>query len=441
MKLRPLFVFFFFLSLVLVCVYGATGYGAPSAERPNIVFIFTDDQRPDTICALGNPQIKTPHIDAIAQQSFNFRNAYCAGSTKGAVCLPSRTMVLSGLSLFHLPGRKANAPNFARSLGEAGYETYHHGKRGNSPHDLQAHFAHDRYLKNDDKERTSGEPGREITDAAISFLTKRQNAGDAKPLFMYLAYANPHDPCVADKKWRDMYDPAQISLPANFLPQHPFDNGELKVRDETLLPWPRKPQAVKRHLRDYYAVITALDDQIGRLLSTLDELKMRGKTIIIFSSDHGLAVGSHGLMGKQNLYEHSMKAPLMFAGPGIAPGQSDALVYLHDIYPTVCALAGVPDPPGIDGRSLLPIMQGKEKQVRDTVFLAYRDVQRAVRSGPWKLIYYPKINKFQLFNLSDDPDEITNLAEEPAQADRLKQMQTMLKEQQRLNDDPLTRRL
>ena len=426
------------LLLLLCCLTCALNCAsaALAVEHPNVLFIFTDDQRADAIGALGNPQVKTPNIDQIARRGFVFQNAYCAGATQGAVCMPSRTMMLSGRSLFHLSRLTADSPDFARSMGAAGYETYHHGKSGNSPHKLQAHFAHDKYLKNDDKERVSGQPGKEITDAAIAFLTKRAAAGGDKPVFMYLAYANPHDPCVADQKWLDMYDEAQIELPANYLPQHPFDNGELQVRDETLLPWPRTPQALQRHLRSYYAVTTALDFQIGRLLKTLDELKLRDDTIIVFSSDHGLAVGSHGLMGKQNLYEHSMKAPLIFAGPGIPQGKSDALVYLYDIYPTVCNLTGVPLPPGIDGRSLVPIILGKEQGVRDTVFLAYRDVQRAVRRGSWKLIDYPKIGKTQLFNLRVDPAEIKSLAADPAQAERLKEMTALLVEQQRQNDDP-----
>lgn len=424
---------------ILLMLFGNAST-ALAAEHPNILFIFTDDQRPDAIGSLGNSQIKTPNIDQLAERGFVFRNAYCAGSTMGAVCLPSRTMMLSGLSLFHLPRLKPESPDFARSLAAAGYETYHHGKWGNSPHKLQAHFEHNKYLKDDEKERRSGQPGKEITDAAFAFLNKRPSKGETKPLFMYLAFANPHDPCVADKKWLDMYDAEQMRLPANFLPQHPFDNGELKVRDETLLPWPRTPQALRRHLRDYYAVTTALDFQIGRLLKTLDDLKLRDNTLIVFSSDHGLALGSHGLMGKQNLYEHSMKAPLIFAGPGIPQGKSDALVYLHDIYPTVCELAGAPIPQGIDGRSLVPIIQGKQQQVRDTTFLAYRDVQRAVRRGPWKLIHYPKIDKYQLFNVNDDPAEMKNLAEAPAEAERLKEMKALLIEQQRQNDDPLAKK-
>src|SRR5207249_234741 len=143
---------------------------------------------------------------------------------------------------------------------------------------------------------------------------------------------------------------------------------------------------------------------------------------IIFSSDHGLAIGSHGLMGKQNLYEHSMKAPLVFSGPGIRPGRSDALVYLLDIYPTVCELVGAPVPDGLDGRSLAPVIAGRTPDVRDSLFLAYRDLQRAVRDERWKLIRYPQINLSQLFDLREDPDERHDLAGDPAQQARIEQM-------------------
>jgi arylsulfatase A-like enzyme len=413
---------------------------AAAAERHNVLFIFTDDQRADAIGAIGNPQIKTPNLDAIARRGFVFRNAYCAGSTMGAVCLPSRTMMLSGLSLFHLPRIKADSPDFARSMNAAGYETYHHGKWGNTPHVLQAHFKINKYLANDEKERRSGHPGKEITDAAVGHLQAlqaRRNDGDGERFFMYLAYANPHDPCVADRKWLDRYDEEQIALPANFLPKHPFDNGELKVRDELLLPWPRTPQAVKRHLRDYYAVTTALDFQIGRLVEELERQKLLDKTFIVVSSDHGLAVGSHGLMGKQNLYEHSMKAPLIFAGPGVPQGQSEALVYLHDIYPTVCELVGAAVPPEIDGRSLAPVIGGEKAGVRDSIFLAYRNVQRAVRRGPWKLIRYPKLGKTQLFNVEEDPSELQDLAGDPGQAQRVMELSELLTQQQHENDDSL----
>ena len=181
---------------------------------------------------------------------------------------------------------------------------------------------------------------------------------------MYLAFGNPHDPRVAARKYLDLYDPDRIPLPKNFLPVHPFDNGELVVRDEQLLPWPRTAADVRRTLHEYYATVTALDFHIGRLIRALEEPGRLDDTLVIFSADQGIAVGSHGLLGKQNLYDHSMKVPLVLAGPGIPRGRSDALVYLFDIYPTACDLVGARSRDG-DRRAELPPgarRQGDDRQ-------------------------------------------------------------------------------
>lgn len=404
----------------------------PAARRPNILFLFTDDQRPDTIAALGNPHIRTPHLDSLVQRGFVFRNAYCLGSDRGAVCLPSRNMLLSGRAYFRYRGMASAADaNFPRSMRDAGYATYHHGKQGNTAREIHKVFDVSKYVQ-DQQARTSGQPGATIVDEAIAYLRSRQ---DERPWFMYLAFASPHDPRVAAEEYLRQYDRDTIPLPRNYLPVHPFDNGEMTVRDERLAPWPRTEEVVRRHLHDYYATITGLDHHIGRLLQTLRELKLEDDTIIIFSSDHGLAVGSHGLMGKQSLYEHSMKVPLVFAGPGIPRGCSDALVYLLDIYPTVCELVGAPVPEGLDGRSLAPVIAGEAAGVRDTLFTAYRDVQRAVRDQRWKLIRYPQIDRTQLFDLQQDPDELHDLSGDPAQAGRMRRLTELLRAwQQQLGD-------
>jgi arylsulfatase A-like enzyme len=175
-----------------------------------------------------------------------------------------------------------------------------------------------------------------------------------------------------------------------------------------------------------------MDHHIGRLLAATKELGMYDNTIFIYSADHGLAVGSHGLFGKQNLYEDGMKPPLVFAGPGIRQGETRALVYLLDIFPTVCDLVGSPIPADLDGRSLKPVIEGKATGVRDTLFLAYRDVQRAVRDSRWKLLRYPQVNVTQLFDLQNDPHELTNLADRPEQADRI---QSLTAEMQRWQNE------
>jgi arylsulfatase A-like enzyme len=322
-------------------------------------------------------------------------------------------------------------PNFPTSMKAAGYETYHHGKRGNTSPAIQALFDHNKYVVDND-DRTNGEPCQTIVDEAIGFLKSRQRD---KPVFMYLAFSNPHDPRVAAQKYIDLYERDKIPLPRNYQPLHPFNNGEQFVRDELLAPFPRTPDVVRRHLHDYYAVISAMDHHIGRLLGTLKELGMFDNTIFVYSADHGLAIGSHGLFGKQNLYEAGMKPPLFFSGPGIPRGETQALVYLLDIFPTVCDLVGANISGGLDGKSLRPVIEGKSSGVRDTLFLAYREVQRAVRDERWKLIRYPQVNVTQLFDLQTDPDEITNLADQPQQVERVKSLTAALQRwQQSLGD-------
>lgn len=428
-----------FIALALhVLVAGPILGDEPEIKRANVLFILSDDQRADTIATLGNPNIITPNLDKLATGGFVFRNAYCMGAYSAAVCLPSRWMIGTGRNWFQLGPLQHNAayqgPSWPRSMRQAGYFTYHHSKFHNTPHTLDKEFDLSKRLEDDDAERGSGYPGKSITDDAVEFLTSRDKS---KPFFMFLAYANPHDPRVANTEARGAYKDEKIPLPANFLPYHPFNNGELLIRDEKLAPWPRTEAQVRKQLADYYAVITYFDGQVGRLLNTLRETGDHDNTLIIFTSDHGLAMGSHGLMGKQSLYEHSMKAPLIIRGPGIKPGGSDALVYLHDLYPTACELVGVDVAKEIDGRSLVPVMRGEKNEVRDTLFLAYRDVQRAVRKGSMKLIRYPKINKTQLFDLSTDPHETQDLCEVRRHGEALVTMTSLLLAEQKTHGDKL----
>lgn len=426
------------LLIVLLLTSGAV---AESKARPNVLFLFADDMRADSIAALGNPTVKTPNLDTLVKRGFAMRNAYCLGGNSAAVCTPSRNMLLSGKAFFRwkdfAPPKKTrpkggiapgDGPNFPLSMKAAGYFTYHHGKKGNTAPLIQAKFDVDKYLANDEAERRSGEPGQEIVDDAIKFV--RERPADAKPFFMYLAFGNPHDPRVAAKKYLDQYDRDAIPLPKNYRPQHPFDNGEMTVRDEKLLPWPRTEADVRRTLHEYYATITALDFHIGRLLESLRQAGQLDNTIILFSADQGIAVGSHGLLGKQNLYDAGMKAPLIFTGPGIPHGESSALVYLLDIYPTICDLVGATQPEGIDGLSFEPVISGQSKTARRELFLSYLGVQRALRDERWKLIRYPQVNVTQLFDLQADPDERHNLADQPAHQDRVQLMLARLAEVQ-----------
>jgi arylsulfatase A-like enzyme len=229
-----------------------------------------------------------------------------------------------------------------------------------------------------------------------------------------------------------MYDPAKIPLPAAFMPQHPWDNGEMACRDELLAPWPRTPEDTKQQIADYYACVTGLDHHVGRIFAELKKSGQWDNTIIIFTGDNGLSLGEHGLFGKQNLYEFGgMHVPCVIAGPGIPKGRSDALIYLMDLFPTFAEFGGAKLPEGIEGQSIAPILHGEKTKVRDVLYTGYRECQRAVRDDRWKLIRYPLVDRTQLFDLAADPHELTNLADKPEHAAKLAEMTALLEKEMR----------
>ncbi len=379
------------------------------AKGPNVVFILSDDQRWDTIGALGNKEVRTPNLDKLVERGFHFTNAYCMGSMIPAVCTPSRTMIATGRSLWHIPD--PNLPNAPEGIAvlpgifrAAGYATFHCGKKGNS-----CRFANAAFEENiETTDQQSDDRAGKAADEVIAFI-ERQNG--ERPFLAYFAPPCPHDPRNAPDEYMKMYTPAEISLPPNFMPEHPFDNGELDVRDEKLAARPRDPVEMKRHLAEYDACITYLDAQVGRIMEAVERKGFGGSTVVVFSSDQGLSVGGmHGLMGKQNLYEE-VKPPLIFAGAGIPKGESPALVYLFDLFPTLCDLAGLKTPDSVEGKSLAPIVRGETRKVRDTLYAAYRDCQRMVRDERWKLIEYNAagVRNTQLFDLENDPNELDNV--------------------------------
>ncbi|CAN5204904.1 sulfatase-like hydrolase/transferase [soil metagenome] len=418
---------------LLVLLVAALGTHA-AEPKPNILFVFADDQRFDTIRALGNPEIHTPTLDALATRGMHFTNVYCQGGMTGAVCVPSRTMLLTGKSLWRIPPAAAKAypdTTLGKTFKDAGYATLCVSKPGNS-----FRFGHEQFETVVHQGHAGATTSQAAANATIDWL--KQSKAD-KPFFIYLAPSVPHDPRNAEAEFTAKYDPAKLTLSKNFMPRHPFDNGELSIRDEKLAAIPRTEADMKKHLADYYACITGLDHHLGRIVETLKASGRLDNTIIVFSSDQGLAVGGrHGLMGKQNLYEH-FKSPLVIAGPGIKPGKSDALVYLFDLYPTLCGLAGVPVPNICEGVNLTGIIHGGTKPSREVLFAAYRDVQRMVRDDRWKLMTYPKIDRVQLFDLKADPDELIDHSTKPEAAETLTRMKEMLVKEQKKWFDPLTR--
>ncbi|MCX6855524.1 MAG: sulfatase-like hydrolase/transferase, partial [Verrucomicrobia bacterium] len=280
-----------------------------------------------------------------------------------------------------------------------------------------------------------------LADGTIKFLKTRAEAHEEKPFYIYIAPPVPHDPRSAEPQFHALYDPAQIQLSPAFLPQHPFDNGEMAVRDEKLAPWPRTEADTKQQNADFYACVTGLDHHIGRIFAELKASGQWENTIIIFSGDNGLSLGEHGLFGKQNLYEFGgMHVPLVIAGPGIPKGKSEAFVYLMDLFPTFAEFTGAKIPDGVDAKSLVPILKGTQPKVRDVLYTAYRDCQRAIRDDRWKLIRYPLVDRTQLFDLSNDPHELNNLADKPEHAAKIAELTALLTTQMADHADksPLT---
>ena len=429
---------------------------------PNILFFFTDDQRFDTIGALGNLRIVTPNIDRIVQNGTSFKQAYIMGGSSGAVCMPSRAMLMTGRSLYSIKGCGEEISEDHALLGEtllkAGYNCFGIGKWHNSPRSYARSFNdgaeiffggmddHWNVMVNDYD--PSGEyaqracqthdymmgqnsvtkicdhisPGKHSSelfgDAAVSCLEEYESDN---PFFMYLSFMAPHDPRTMPKEYLDMYDPDSITLPPNCLPEHPFDNGALDMRDELLAALPRDPHDMRRELGAYYAMITHLDAQIGRVLEVLDRKGLTDNTIIVFAGDNGLALGQHGLLGKQNLYEHSVHVPLIFSGPGIPKNETrETFAYLLDIFPTVCDLTGIDTPAAVEGKSLVPALDEPHTCIRTHVHCAFMDLMRSVRDERYKLIEYTVdgTRTTQLFDLQTDPWEKINLADDPAHEPR-----------------------
>jgi arylsulfatase A-like enzyme len=403
-------------------------------KKFNILHINADDHRADCLGAFGHPVVKTPNLDTLVASGLTFNHCYTMGSMVGAVCQPSRTMLLTGKSWLRIPKPSEGDPDasLAKVMSHAGYETWHCGKGGNEYSTGLKAFDTNLTMDDHPVELRRGSSERHA-DAAIKFLQERKND---RPFYIYLAPPVPHDPRVAAPEFHKLYDPAKVPLLPAFMPLHPFNNGEMIVRDEKLAPWPRTPADTKQQLADYYACVTGLDHHLGRIFEQLKKSGQWENTIVIFTGDNGLSLGEHGLFGKQNLYEFGgMHVPCVIAGPGIRHGQSDAFVYLMDLFPTFAELGGAKIPEGVEGKSLVPIIKGEQPKVRDLLYTGYRNCQRSVRDERWKLIRYPLVNVTQLFDLQNDPHELNNLADKPEHATKLAEMMEKLKGEMKRNGD------
>lgn len=463
-----------FLLLIALAICFGSASQSTAADRPNIVFIIADDQCYDTIGALGLTDIDTPNLDRLAKRGATFTHAYNMGSFSPAVCVASRAMLNTGRSLWQarrvfdkMDAEREAGRLWAQLLAAQGYATYMTGKwhlkadatkvfqttrhiRAGMPQDRPTSYNRPRTGEPDvwspsDPDQggywTGGKHWSEVVaDDAVDFVAQARESD--KPFFMYLAFNAPHDPRQSPAEYVSRYPLSRIVLPKSFQPDYPYQN-EIgcgpSLRDEKLAPFPRTEHAVKVHRQEYYAIITHLDAQVGRILDALDRSGKADNTWIIYTADHGLAVGRHGLFGKQNMYDHSLRVPFLIAGPGVTSGSKpSAPIYLQDAMATTLELAGVARPEHVYFRSVLPHLRGdKQAKVRDTIFGAYLSLQRAVIHDGWKLIVYPKADVVRLYHLSDDPDELHDLAGDPKQTERKRDLAKRLQGEQRQLEDPL----
>jgi arylsulfatase A-like enzyme len=440
-------------------------------NRPNFLFLIADD----------NPEVRTPNLDRLTRRGCHFTHCFHQGSWTGAVCVASRTMLNTGLTAFHAnredsANQAPDVPYWGETFREAGYGTFITGKWHLDAVGLQRSFSEmgpvapgflpstkDMYNRpapgntwdpanrsllghwlrkglwvNRRDDKTIQHSSELYADAAIEHLTKTVPKR-AAPFLMYVGFNAPHDPRQAPQEYLDMYPAEKIAVPPNFLPQHPFDQGDYKTRDELLAPFPRTPHDVQVHRREYYAIISHMDAQVGRILAALQASGKADNTYVILTADHGLAVGEHGLMGKQNQYECSMRMPLIIAGPGIRAGkQVDEMVYQHAMYATTCELASIPIPEHVEFRSLAPMLHAETPQPMNEAMFGWLNVlQRSIRTKRHKLIFYAPLNRFQVFDLEKDPWEMHDLVDDPAYATVKQDLIATLKAKQRELGDPM----
>lgn len=443
-----------------------------AAEKANILFLFTDDQCYETIAAHGFLDIETPNMDKLVERGATFTHAYNMGSWTGAICAASRSSIMTGASVWKagkavIEVEEGRRKGWGQFMVDAGYDTYMTGKwhvpgltaekafqvtenirpgmpraLGTKKRPVKGISPEKAWKPWDESQKGFWEGGKhwtEVTaDDCIGYL--KEASGKENPFFMYVAFNAPHDPRQSPKEFLDKYPSDRIALPESFQPQYADmgNKGVPYIRDENLCPFPRTEKAVKMHRAEYFALITHLDEHIGRILTTLEETGQMDNTWIIFTSDHGLAVGHHGLLGKQNMYEHSLRPPFLISGPGVEAGKVvTAPIYLQDAMATSLEIAGVEIPENVDFKSVLPLLEGTREKNYDSIYGGYMKSQRALIKEGWKIIVYPRLNKQKLFHLTEDPQEMKDLSASPKHADKLAEMRAQLELKMDEMSDPL----
>lgn len=502
MSLSHRFYYLRIFSLLFVCACKQAPLVSEQVEqKPNIVFLFTDDQTFASVNALGNKEIYTPNLDRMVKAGTTFTHGYNMGGWHGAVCVASRSMIISGTYLWNAKEKAtlwstkdsmALKETWPMLMEQAGYDTYMTGKwHVQAPADVI--FSHAEHIR-------PGMPGDRRGELSAAFKKWETQSGDMadwngylpmeyarptskidtewsptdtlqggfweggthwsevvrndamdfintsktkeNPFFMYLAFNAPHDPRQAPQRFLDMYPVDAIKVPESFLPEYPFKDAignPSTLRDEALAPFPRTEYAVKKHRQEYYAIISHLDEQIGLILDALEASGKMDNTYIFFGSDHGLSVGHHGLIGKQSLFDHSIRIPLLVIGPDVPKNkQLQQDVYLQDIMASSLELAGIEKPEYVQFNSFMDVVSGDNTEGHyNGIYGAYMNLQRMIRKDDYKLLVYPKIDKVLLFDMETDPNEMNDLAAQPQYKDTVKTLFNELIELQKSMNDSL----
>ena len=448
------------------------------AELPNILWICTDQQRYDTIGALGNPHVSTPTIDRLVRQGIAFERAYC----QSPICTPSRASFLTGMYPSSLRVNRNGNPRFpdfppliSKRLADLGYAcgligklhlTSAYGRIEERTDDGYAYWQYSHAPRDDwdsghdyaDWVRSKGaDLGELIEDAAgvpaqlhqttwcaektVEFIQQERT----QPWFASVNIYDPHPPFNPPQAYRELFDPKSVNPPlfreSDLAQQARLSaidfQSQARYPDNLDIKSPILPQSPESGLAEpasvgardgqtliaaYYAMIKLIDDQLARILEALDESGQRDNTIIIFTSDHGEALGDHGLIQKGcRFYEGLVRVPLIWSWPNqfVSDTRSDALVELTDIVPTLLEITGLSLPNYLTGHSLLPILTGQESAHRhrdyvrseyiDALDLADHSTASMYFDGRYKIIIYHNHDTGELYDLQDDPDEFCNL--------------------------------
>lgn len=452
---------------------------------PNVVLVMADDLRADVMSVYGGP-VPTPNLERLAQLGVRFDRATCGYP----ICHVSRTEIMTGRSMVAEATSGKTIPFSSdwhvlpQVFREAGWRTVHNGKWHvkATPSELgfdatRAHYSgggsggrnltlpisstgrfvtgYRGWTFKDPQNRPLLELGIGLTpetdslivagavDAIKAYCSGNKDLSSGadsvgKPLFLMVNLTAPHDPLHTPRATTQRQDATAITLPPNYLPQHPFDHGNRGGRDESIVPPPRSAAAVKFQRATYYEIVHHIDRLMGQILDALEERESLENTILIFTSDQGLSVGSHGLMGKQNQYEHTAAVPLILAGPGIpASLETSVQCCLRDLFPTLCELSDLAIPKSVESKSLVPAW-GTQREIHEAIYGYFTDSQRMIRSSDgWKLIWYPRIKRTQLFYLPQDPHELLDLSKSSRYAQKHNQLLTQLREWLQSKHDPV----